>query len=162
MCVIVDYCSTFLAIFRVHRVKQVMLCPLPYILAITIIHRIQRTTPATPPREDAQPSSPDGQEVSRRTFPEYTQTTLWKSRYQGANFCQDVETFPRKGWQKFVPWYLLFHIAVHRKTIRTLWWCCQTSNQKDNMLGNSESHLEHIIFLCTWRESVWNQKALYG
>ena len=34
---------------------------------------------------------------------------MWKSRYQGANFCQDLETFSRKAWQTFVPWYLLFH-----------------------------------------------------
>ena len=38
--------------------------------------------------------------------------TWWKNRYQGANFCQDLETFPRKAWQKFAPWYLLFHMLV--------------------------------------------------
>ena len=36
----------------------------------------------------------------------------WKSRYQGANFCQDLEVSPRKAWQKFVPWYLLFHMMM--------------------------------------------------
>ena len=43
--------------------------------------------------------------------------TLWKSRYQGTNFCQDLETFPRKAWQKFVHWYLLFHHVAKCKTL---------------------------------------------
>ena len=35
---------------------------------------------------------------------------------QGANFCQNLETFPRKAWQKFVPWYLLFHMAQNNSS----------------------------------------------
>ena len=52
-------------------------------------------------------------------------STLWKSRYQGANFCQDLETFPRKAWQKFVPWYLLLHNVnqLHRTCKGLLLWC---------------------------------------
>ena len=36
-----------------------------------------------------------------------------------------------------------------RRCMRTVWGIlCQTSNEKGNMLGNSERHSEHIMFLC--------------
>ena len=37
---------------------------------------------------------------------------LWKSRYQGTNFCQAFLGNVTRSWQKFAPWYLLFHIEI--------------------------------------------------
>ena len=34
---------------------------------------------------------------------------MWKSRYQGTNFCQAFLGNVSRSWQKFAPWYLLFH-----------------------------------------------------
>ena len=38
--------------------------------------------------------------------------TWWKSRYQGTNFCQAFLGNVSRSWQKFAPWYLLFHMRV--------------------------------------------------
>ena len=44
---------------------------------------------------------------------------MWKSRYQGANFCQTFLGNASRSWQKFASWYLLFH---HEKSLNHSLW----------------------------------------
>ena len=55
---------------------------------------------------------------------------LWKSRYQGTNFCQASLGNVSRSWQKFASWHLLFHIAsvtsykFFQKTINSCFCRC--------------------------------------
>ena len=66
----------------------------------------------------------------------------WKSRYQGANFCQDLETVPRKAWQKFVPWYLLFHTG---SCLKFLFVFTMGSRLVLSKMNNMSDPLEHAL-----------------
>ena len=48
---------------------------------------------------------------------------MWKSRYQGTNFCQAFLGNVSRSWQKFAPWYLLFHhVTCKRCKLSSVSW----------------------------------------
>ena len=55
---------------------------------------------------------------------------MWKSRYQGTNFCQAFLGKVSRSWQKFAPWYLLFH-----------------------NVGDSETYIQFVTYR---RDSIFN------
>ena len=59
--------------------------------------------------------------------------TLWKSRYQGTNFCQAFLGDVSRSWQKFAPWYLLFHQAL-----------CRIITKREHIIGGLPNGIHNL------------------